>query len=104
MADGRRVSAKSRSRHSPSRSATMGCRPRRVRSSTGVSSLPASAPSAVSGRNVNQLVPPSPWPSVPRTPTVTRATDGGTVAILSWIRAARSSGPSLASGPRGEAT
>jgi len=84
---GSRVSSNPENRHTPSRSATNGCQPRWVRSSTACPSGPP--------RKVNQSGQPPPSPSGLRTATATRSTAGGMGPSLLRIRSARASGAPL---------
>ena len=88
-AAGSRVSSNPENRHTPSRSATSGCQPRWVRSSTACPSGPP--------RKVNQSGQPPPSPSGLRTATATRSTAGGMRPSLPRIRSARASGAPLPS-------
>ena len=88
-AAGSRVSSNPENRHTPSRSATSGCQPRWVRSSTACPSGPP--------RKVNQSGQPPPSPSGLRTATATRSTAGGMGPSLPRIRSARASGAPLPS-------
>ena len=87
------------SRHSPSRSATIGCSPRRVRSSTGSRFAPgASAPPVFpEGWKVNQLDRSS--EPARRTATATRSSGAGSVPRDSRIFSAERSGSSSGAWP-----